>query len=152
MSMAPDCGCAGPRRAVPTVRGVSRVLVPALALALVPKCPLCLAAYLSVIGLTAGAAAPWLRVLQPVLAIAAVLTLGAVVVRLARRASSTLPLLAVVIAAGIAAEVALRPGATGASRIAALLALVVVLTWAELTAPPPRRSLPRASGCGPARW
>ena len=60
-------------------------------MALVPKCPLCLAAYLSVIGVTAGAAVPWIRVLQPAIAIAAVLTLGAVVLRLARRARRYLP-------------------------------------------------------------
>jgi hypothetical protein len=72
------------------VRIALRALAPALAVVLVPKCPLCLATYLSVIGVTAGVAAPWIRVLQPALAVVAVLTLGAVVLRLARQARSYL--------------------------------------------------------------
>ena len=51
-------------------------VLPGLLLALAPKCPLCLAAYLSVLGVGAGAAqaiAPWIR---PVAASLLVLALG----------------------------------------------------------------------------
>ena len=58
--MADDCCGARPRVA----RTARWMLGPGLLLALAPKCPLCLAAYLSVFGVgagTAAAVAPWLR-------------------------------------------------------------------------------------------
>jgi hypothetical protein len=75
-----------------------------------------------------------------------VLTLGAVVLRLAWRTRSCLPPLAVVSTAGITAETALRPGAAIASRVAAIFGLVVVLTWAELMADRAPRSYRVATG------
>jgi membrane protein implicated in regulation of membrane protease activity len=74
--MKPDC-CG--RRVVARRAGWS--VLSGLVLALAPKCPLCLAAYLSVFGVGAGVAAataPWLRpVTTVVLALALIFTLAA---------------------------------------------------------------------------
>lgn len=59
-------------------------LLPGFALALLPKCPLCIAVYLSIAGVSAGVAVPLARAAHPLCAIAAVLGLGLalVIVRL----------------------------------------------------------------------
>jgi hypothetical protein len=85
--MAPDrCGCTGRgrRRA-----RLAWALAPWLALAALPKCPLCIVAYLCAIGVSAGVAAPLAGALIPIARIAAVVALAAVAgaaVRGARRA------------------------------------------------------------------
>jgi hypothetical protein len=95
MTTAPECSCASraPRRASlsrPTLSRPSRLswgaVASGLALALLPKCPLCLAAYLTVLGLGTGAAASLAQVLHPLTALVAVLVLALFVVRLAQRA------------------------------------------------------------------
>jgi hypothetical protein len=85
--MAPDrCGCAaGSRRRA----RLAWTLVPWIALAALPKCPLCIVAYLSAIGIGAGIAAPLASAALPVARVAAMLALAVVavaVVRAARRA------------------------------------------------------------------
>jgi hypothetical protein len=57
-----------------------------VALALLPKCPLCLAAYLTVLGVGTGAAASLARLLHPLAASIAAVVLAVFVLRLARRA------------------------------------------------------------------
>ena len=85
--MAPDrCCAAGPRR---RRAGLAWALAPWVALAALPKCPLCIVAYLSAIGIGAGIAAPLASVAFPAARIAAVVALAVVavaVVRAARRA------------------------------------------------------------------
>ena len=51
-------------------------VLPAILYALVPKCPLCLAAYLSAFGVTVGMASVALSVLGPLAVASAVLALG----------------------------------------------------------------------------
>jgi hypothetical protein len=133
--MAPECHCAGARPAVRTpVRVAWGALVPGLAMAVLPKCPLCLAGYLSVLGLGAGTAGPWLRVLHPASLVVAAVALGVVVTRLARRARAARryrPLVAVAFAAGIAFALTLAPGAAVGARIAAIAGLAIALAWAS---------------------
>jgi hypothetical protein len=90
--MAPDrCSCTG--------RGARRArlawaLAPWLAVAALPKCPLCIAAYLCAIGVSAGVAAPVAGAMVPVARIAAVLSIAAIAlhaVRRARRAAAIAP-------------------------------------------------------------
>jgi hypothetical protein len=87
MTTAPECCCAAPRRA--SLSRPSRLswgaLASGVALALLPKCPLCLAAYLTMLGLGTGAAASLAQVLHPLAALVAVLVLALFVVRLAQR-------------------------------------------------------------------
>jgi len=62
--MAPDrcgCGAAARRRRA----GLGWAVAPWIALAALPKCPLCIAAYLSAIGIGAGVAAPLASVVLP---------------------------------------------------------------------------------------
>ena len=51
-------------------------LVPAIAYALAPKCPLCLVAYLSSLGVTVGIASAVLTILQPLAVAGLLLALG----------------------------------------------------------------------------
>ncbi|HEX3482794.1 MAG TPA: hypothetical protein VHT91_47620 [Kofleriaceae bacterium] len=86
--MAPDrcCGAAGPRR---RRARLAWTVVPWIALAALPKCPLCIVAYLCAIGVSAGIAAPLASAALPAARVAAVVALAAVavaVVRAARRA------------------------------------------------------------------
>jgi len=80
--MIADCpGCAP---AAADVREPSRVrarlpwlgVVPAILYALAPKCPICLAAYLSVFGVTVGMTSLALSVLGPLAVASVVLALG----------------------------------------------------------------------------
>lgn len=80
--MTADCpGCA---RSTAEVRGRGGArgrlpwlaLLPAILSALAPKCPLCLAAYLSAFGVTLGMASFALSVLRPLAVVFAVLALG----------------------------------------------------------------------------
>src|ERR1043165_9276806 len=88
MTTAPEHCCARAPHSRPARR--SRLswgaLLSGLALALLPKCPLCLAAYLTAFGVGTGAAASLAQVLHPLTALAAALVLGLFVLRLARRA------------------------------------------------------------------
>ena len=59
-------------------------LIPGLLLVLVPKCPLCLAAYLTVVGISAGAAAPLAGVIHPLIPLVAALWLAIFLVQGAR--------------------------------------------------------------------
>jgi predicted membrane-bound spermidine synthase len=82
--MAPErCGCTGRgrRRA-----RLAWALAPWLALAALPKCPLCIAAYLCAIGVGAGVAAPLAGAMLPLARLAAVLSLVALALYALRRA------------------------------------------------------------------
>jgi hypothetical protein len=64
---------------------------PGLVLALAPKCPLCLAAYLSVFGVGTGVAAavaPWLRPVAIALLVVIAIATAVVWVRAARRVAA----------------------------------------------------------------
>jgi hypothetical protein len=108
-------------------------LIPALVAALVPKCPFCVAAYLSMIGVSAGAAgaiAPLLRVLFLVVATIAIglalLPLG----KLALRTRNYAPLLGVTTVASAALALCVA-GAPLLIRILGLALLLVAWLWAE---------------------
>jgi hypothetical protein len=81
--MAPErCGCTGRgrRRA-----RLAWVLAPWLALAALPKCPLCIVAYLCAIGVGAGVAAPLAGAMIPIARIAAVVSAVALALYALRR-------------------------------------------------------------------
>jgi hypothetical protein len=59
-------------------------LIPGLLLVVVPKCPLCLAAYLTVVGISAGAAAPLAGAIHPLIPLVGALGLALFVVQAAR--------------------------------------------------------------------
>ena len=108
-------------------------LVPALVAALVPKCPFCVAAYLSIIGVSAGAAgaiAPLLRVFVLVVATIAIglalLPLG----KLALRTRNYPPLLAVMTVASVTLALCVA-GAPLPIRILGLALLLLAWLWAE---------------------
>jgi hypothetical protein len=86
MTTAPESCCShrapGPRPS----RLSWGALLSGLALALLPKCPLCIAAYLTVLGLGTGAAGALAQVLHPLTLFLAAVILGLFVMRLARRA------------------------------------------------------------------
>jgi hypothetical protein len=74
-----------------TGQKLGRAALSGLALALLPKCPLCLAAYLSVLGVSAGVAVPMAALLHPAILLAAVVGLGLAAIQLAsRRAAASL--------------------------------------------------------------
>ena len=85
-----------PRAAAPVQRPRSRLAVrmsfltlgSGLGAVLVPKCPLCFAAYLAPFGVTAGAASVGLALVRPLWGVLAVLALGLILVRNWRRVSS----------------------------------------------------------------
>ena len=76
--------CAGCTRKAPDVREPSQAhaklpwlgVLPAILYTLVPKCPICLAAYLSVFGVTVGVSGFFLAVLPPLAIVSAMLGLG----------------------------------------------------------------------------
>jgi hypothetical protein len=75
--MAPDrCCCAGDSR--PRRARLAWALAPWIALAALPKCPLCIVAYLSAIGIGAGVAAPLASAALPAARVAAVVALLAI--------------------------------------------------------------------------
>lgn len=76
--MTPEC-CARRR---PRRSRLSWAVVPGLALLAVPKCPLCLAAYLSIVGLGAGTAAWLARLIHPLALAVAALAVAVVAARL----------------------------------------------------------------------
>jgi membrane protein implicated in regulation of membrane protease activity len=65
---------------------VLRAVASGLGFALVPKCPLCLAAYLSALGVGAGVAAPIAVLLRPALLVVAAIAAVVSVAQLARHA------------------------------------------------------------------
>jgi hypothetical protein len=69
------------RRARRSPIASSIVLISTLAAVLAPKCPLCVAAYLSVFGVSVGAASVALPLLRPIAVTLAVLALASIVVR-----------------------------------------------------------------------
>ena len=138
--MARDaCCCAAASRSTPRAPDRSRrplrlagSLASATALALLPKCPMCLVAYLSALGLGTGAAS-LAGALYPIAGLAAAALVGVLGVRLVRetrRSRRVLPALAVGAAlAGVA--IAFVTGAPGAVRLAALAGLALALVWAD---------------------
>jgi hypothetical protein len=85
--MAPDCpGCA-PAARPPRARAPWVAVASAALAALAPKCPLCLAAYLSAFGVTVGAASVVVAVLRPLAVALAVLAVAIMAVR--RRGART---------------------------------------------------------------
>ena len=86
MTTAPEHCCAhpAPRLSARPSRLSWGALASGLALAFLPKCPLCLAAYLAALGLGAGAAASWAQILHPLTALVAFFVLALFVVRFAQ--------------------------------------------------------------------
>ncbi len=86
--MAPErCGCAagrGRRRA-----RLAWALAPWIVLAALPKCPLCIIAYLCAIGLSAGVAGPLAGAMLPLARVAAVMSLAALALCAVRRIRRT---------------------------------------------------------------
>jgi len=120
---------------ISSVRRVARrsAVFPALAAALVPKCPFCVAAYLSLFGVSAGAAgaiAPLVRTIALVLAAIAVGFLLLPLGKLALRSRDHLPLLVAATAACAALSLCIA-GAPLALRIGGILVLLVAWRWAE---------------------
>jgi hypothetical protein len=82
--MAPDPCCC---RAAPRRRArLAWTLAPWIALAALPKCPLCIVAYLSAIGIGAGIAAPVASAVLPVARVAAVVSLAVIALWIAHAA------------------------------------------------------------------
>jgi hypothetical protein len=94
--MASDRCCSAGRR--PRRARLAWAAAPWIALAALPKCPLCIVAYLSAIGVGAGIAAPLASAVLPAARAAAVVALVAVTlcvvhgVRRARRTALAVPL------------------------------------------------------------
>lgn len=118
-------------------------VAPGAALALLPKCPLCLIASLSALGIGASAV-PLAGAVYPLAGVAAVAAACALVVWLVRRARCSrriVPLLAVSLAI-TATAIVLLGGAAGTLRLAALAALTLLLVWAERATRASRRAHP----------
>src|SRR3982751_4095401 len=81
--MPADCpGCdRGGARARPRARAPSVALLSALLATVVPKCPLCLAAYLSIFGATVGTVGVAVRFLRPLALVVCGLALGFMLLR-----------------------------------------------------------------------
>ncbi|QSQ13891.1 hypothetical protein [Myxococcus landrumensis] len=77
-----------PEKRRPAVRAPAVSLVLGLMAALVPKCPLCLVAYLPVLGVTVGAAGALSAMLRPAGFAVAALSLGFIGVRHMRKRTS----------------------------------------------------------------
>ncbi len=75
--MAPDRGCCDAGRGRRPAR-LAWALAPWIALAALPKCPLCIVAYLCAIGVSAGVAGPLASAALPIARIAAALSLAAI--------------------------------------------------------------------------
>jgi len=92
--MNADCPACAPPRA--KTQEPSRVrarlpwlgFLPAVLYVLAPKCPICLAAYLSVYGVTVGAAGIALTALGPIAAVSTVMAIGLLLWRCKARALS----------------------------------------------------------------
>ncbi|WP_044281569.1 hypothetical protein [Myxococcus stipitatus] len=78
-----------PEQRRPAVRAPALSLVLGLMAALLPKCPLCLVAYLPVLGVTVGAAGALISMLRPVGLAMAALSLGFILVRRLRTPQRT---------------------------------------------------------------
>lgn len=83
--MAPEHETARHVERHPAVRAPALSLVLGLLATLLPKCPLCFAAYLPVLGLTVGAAGALSAMLRPVGFAVAALSLGFILVRRLRK-------------------------------------------------------------------
>ena len=81
--MAPDRCCAAGRR---RPARLAWALAPWIALAALPKCPLCIVAYLCAIGVSAGVAAPLASLALPAARIAAVISLAVIALWIAHAA------------------------------------------------------------------
>src|SRR5688572_1137633 len=117
------------------VRQLARrsAILPALGAVLVPKCPFCVAAYLSLFGVSAGAAftiAPLVRTIALVLATIGVGFLLLPLGKLALRSRDHLPLLVAATAASAALSLCIA-GAPLVFRMAGILVLLVAWRWAE---------------------
>jgi hypothetical protein len=90
---SPGCPACAPvtARARPRARAPWVAVASALLAALVPKCPLCLAAYLSIFGVSVGAASVALRVARPLALAVCALAVGLVLVRVGRKTTARLP-------------------------------------------------------------
>jgi hypothetical protein len=117
------------------VRKMARpsALLPALGAALVPKCPFCVAAYLSLFGVSAGAAgtiAPLVRTLALIVATIAVGFLLLPLAKLALRSRDHVPLWGAATAACAALSLCIA-GAPLVFRMGGILVLLVAWGWAE---------------------
>jgi hypothetical protein len=79
--MAPDRSCCAARR---RRARLGWALASWIALAALPKCPLCIVAYLSAIGIGAGIAAPLASIALPVARLAAVMSVAMIALSVAR--------------------------------------------------------------------
>jgi hypothetical protein len=119
----------------PSARQIAQrsAILPALAAALIPKCPFCVAAYLSLLGMSSAAAGTIAPVVRAGLLVIAWIAIALILLplgRLALRSRDHAPLL-VVTATACAALALSVAGAPLPLRIAALLALLVAWLWAE---------------------
>jgi hypothetical protein len=105
----------------------------ALAAAFVPKCPFCVAAYLSLFGVSAGAAGAIAPLVRSIALLLATLAVGLLLVplgKLALRSRNLTPLLIAASAACAALSLSIA-GAPLAFRIGGIVVLLVAWRWAE---------------------